>query len=452
MDSFSQDTIAAISTAPVMAAVGMIRVSGPRAIEVTQQIFTKSLQNTPNKSVVYGSIQKNGQVLDQVLVTVFRAPHSYTGEDVVEISCHGSVFVLKSVLELLIENGVRQAERGEFTKRAFVNGKMDLSQAEAVIDLIEAQSQKEVHLSVHAMEGHLSDKIHEIRAVLLDLCSRIFAYVDFPDDGMEDVPPEQMAQIMEEQLGRIEKLIGTYQTGQLIKNGIQTVICGKPNVGKSSLMNQLTGYDRSIVTSVSGTTRDIVSETISIHGQKFILSDTAGVHTATDEVERIGVERALSLLKKAQIVLFVADLSRPFDEEDHAILQQLSQTEAKKALIWNKSDLSQTSLPEDLSKIFEDTFRISAKDGTGVEEVRTWLGKIPETTQQTDDIAVNTRQYQCLLRAREALQQALKNRAFSPDILLEDLETAVQALAETTGKTVSAEIVEHIFSRFCVGK
>ena len=452
MDSFSQDTIAAISTAPVMAAVGMIRVSGPRAIEVTQQIFTKSLQNTPNKSVVYGSIQKNGQVLDQVLVTVFRAPHSYTGEDVVEISCHGSVFVLKSVLELLIENGVRQAERGEFTKRAFVNGKMDLSQAEAVIDLIEAQSQKEVHLSVHAMEGHLSDKIHEIRAVLLDLCSRIFAYVDFPDDGMEDVPPEQMAQIMEEQLGRIEKLIGTYQTGQLIKNGIQTVICGKPNVGKSSLMNQLTGYDRSIVTSVSGTTRDIVSETISIHGQKFILSDTAGVHTATDEVERIGVERALSLLKKAQIVLFVADLSRPFDEEDHAILQQLSQTEAKKALIWNKSDLSQTSLPEDLSKIFEDTFRISAKDGTGVEEVRTWLGKIPETTQQTDDIAVNTRQYQCLLRAREALQQALKNRAFSPDILLEDLETAVQALAETPGKTVSAEIVEHIFSRFCVGK
>ena len=282
MDSFSQDTIAAISTAPVMAAVGMIRVSGPRAIEVTQQIFTKPLQNTPNRSVVYGSIQKNGQVLDQVLVTVFRAPHSYTGEDVVEISCHGSVFVLKSVLELLIENGVRQAERGEFTKRAFVNGKMDLSQAEAVIDLIEAQSQKEVHLSVHAMEGHLSDKIHEIRAVLLDLCSRIFAYVDFPDDGMEDVPPEQMAQVMEEQLGRIEKLIGTYQTGQLIKNGIQTVICGKPNVGKSSLMNQLTGYDRSIVTSVSGTTRDIVSETISIHGQKFILSDTAGVHTATD--------------------------------------------------------------------------------------------------------------------------------------------------------------------------
>lgn len=452
MDSFSQDTIAAISTAPVMAAVGMIRVSGPRAIEVTQQIFTKPLQNTPNRSVVYGSIQKNGQVLDQVLVTVFRAPHSYTGEDVVEISCHGSVFVLKSVLELLIENGVRQAERGEFTKRAFVNGKMDLSQAEAVIDLIEAQSQKEVHLSVHAMEGHLSDKIHEIRAVLLDLCSRIFAYVDFPDDGMEDVPPEQMAQIMEEQLGRIEKLIGTYQTGQLIKNGIQTVICGKPNVGKSSLMNQLTGYDRSIVTSVSGTTRDIVSETISIHGQKFILSDTAGVHTATDEVERIGVERALSLLKKAQIVLFVADLSRPFDEEDHAILQQLSQTEAKKALIWNKSDLSQTSLPEDLSKIFEDTFRISAKDGTGVEEVCTWLGKISETTQQTDDIAVNTRQYQCLLRAREALQQALKNRAFSPDILLEDLETAVQALGETTGKTVSAEIVEHIFSRFCVGK
>ena len=452
MDSFSQDTIAAISTAPVMAAVGMIRVSGPRAIEVTQQIFTKSLQNTPNRSVVYGSIQKNGQVLDQVLVTVFRAPHSYTGEDVVEISCHGSVFVLKSALELLIENGVRQAERGEFTKRAFVNGKMDLSQAEAVIDLIEAQSQKEVHLSVHAMEGHLSDKIHEIRAVLLDLCSRIFAYVDFPDDGMEDVPPEQMAQVMEEQLGRIEKLIGTYQTGQLIKNGIQTVICGKPNVGKSSLMNQLTGYDRSIVTSVSGTTRDIVSETILINGQKFILSDTAGVHTATDEVERIGVERALSLLKKAQIVLFVADLSRPFDEEDHAILQQLSQTEAKKALIWNKSDLSQTSLPEDLSKIFEDTFRICAKDGTGVEEVRTWLGKISETTQQTDDIAVNTRQYQCLLRAREALQQALKNRAFSPDILLEDLETAVQALGETTGKTVSAEIVEHIFSRFCVGK
>lgn len=440
------DTIAAISTAPITAAIGIVRVSGKNAFPIVERIFDKPLNRI--KSVLHGNILDGEQRIDDVLVTVFQAPNSYTGEDVVEISCHGSLYVLKTVMRLLIENGARQAKNGEFTKRAFINGKMDLSQAEAVIDLIESETSMEAKIAVNSLEGRLSEKINRIRQHLLDLCGQIMAFIDFPDDEIADVSTQTLSSFIRNSLNQIQELINTYSQGLLIKSGLKTVICGKPNVGKSCLMNRMSGYDRSIVTDVAGTTRDIITESVVFGGIKMSLTDTAGIRTAFDTVEKIGVERAVSSLLEADLILFVSDISRPLDDEDNAVICELEKTNAAKIAVLNKCDLGNET---PVLTGFNQVVNISAKTGEGMDNLAKAVQQTFSALKKTDE-AVNLRQYECLCRAEKALLHALDNICLTPDAVIVDVEDAVSALGEVIGKTISMEVVENIFSRFCVGK
>ena len=447
----SVDTICALATAPG-GAIGIVRISGNETLEILSRVFTKDLTNAQPNTIHYGHIKNGDETIDEVLVSVFRAPHSYTGEESAEISCHGSRYILNKVLALLIANGCRQAGPGEFTQRAYLNGKMDLSQAEAVADLIASTNQATHQIAMSQLRGHFSSKLAQLREQLLKLTSLLELELDFSDhEDLEFADRSELMDLTKTIDNHITRLAKSFETGQALKQGIPVAIVGKTNVGKSTLLNRLLKDDRAIVSDVHGTTRDTIEDTIDINGITFRFIDTAGIRQTQDEVEQIGITRTYAAIDKARIVLWLID-AEPSIEEINDVLQR---TENKKLIvIKNKADKADNNSYNLLNYPF---ITISAKFGTGIEELEQAIyeaANIPALTEN-DIIVTNARHYDALVRAHDNIQRVIDGlqMQLSGDLLSEDLRQALDTLAEITGGQITPnEVLGNIFKNFCVGK
>ena len=447
----SVETICALATA-TGGAIGIIRISGPKSLEILSHVFSKEISNAQPNTIHYGNIKDGTKVVDEVLVSVFRAPHSYTGEDSVEISCHGSRYILNKVLALLIANGCRQAGPGEFTQRAYLNGKMDLSQAEAVADLIASTNQATHQIAMSQLRGHFSSKLAQLREQLLKLTSLLELELDFSDhEDLEFADRSELLELAKTIDNHVNRLAYSFQTGQALKQGIPVAIVGKTNVGKSTLLNRLLKDDRAIVSDVHGTTRDTIEDTIDINGIAFRFIDTAGIRQTQDEVEQIGITRTYAAIDKARIVLWLID-EEPSTEDISDILQR---TENKKLIvIKNKADKADNNSYNSLKLPF---ITISAKFGTGIDELEQAIyeaADIPALTEN-DIIVTNARHYDALVRAHDSIQRVIDGLQIqlSGDLLSEDLRQALDTLAEITGGQITSnEVLGNIFKNFCVGK
>lgn len=448
--------ISAVSTPYGRGGVAMIRVSGKGAIEICNKIFKgrKPLTQVDANRAVYGDIIYNGEVIDDGVFTVFRAPHSFTGEDTVEICCHGGILITQKVLSATYGAGARPAEAGEFTRRAFSSGRLSLSEAEAVIDLIDAESNEQLKLARSHTSGVLSRRIESIREELVSLISQIYVFVDYPDEDLSDVTPDEALERTKSLCTDINALCKSYNTGKIIREGIDTVICGKPNTGKSSLLNALSGYDRAIVTSVPGTTRDTVEERINLGNVTLNLCDTAGIHATDDEVERLGIERSIKKIEDAQLTLAVFDGSQPLDREDKEVLERLDK--ATSIIVINKNDLGTVLTNVDFME-FDNIVSISAKNNECTERLTEIVEAMfmANTIDYTKDAIIsNARQFACAETALNSARNALDalQQGYTPDVAAMELELALGALSELDSRKVSEEVVNAIFSRFCIGK
>ena len=462
---FIGDTIAAISTARGKGGVALLRISGPDAISICQKVFSpksgKKLSEYAPRTAVFGSIyapddRGEWNEIDNGLATVFTAPASFTGEDTVEICCHGGILLTQTVLTACLAAGARAAEAGEFTRRAFLNGKMGLSAAEALGDLLEAQTREQLTLAHAGTDGRVERKCREIYDSLCAVLSSVYAKIDYPDEDLADMSREEMQVALEDSIKRIEKLLDTYRTGHAIAEGIPTVICGKPNVGKSSLYNCIVGRDAAIVTDVEGTTRDVLSEVAALGRVTLRLYDTAGLHETEDVVEKIGIDRARKALEDAELIFAVFDGSTAPDEEDKALAESFSSTGATVIAVINKSDLG--IVQEDFyTSHFVHTVKLSAKEGRGTEALSALVESCfinGELDTKNDTLLTNARQQGAALSALEAIKRAQEGLTYGLPVELccSDCEAAMQAIAELDGRAVSEDIVSHIFSHFCVGK
>lgn len=452
-------TIAAIATPIGTGGISVIRLSGDRAIEIADAAFSgkDKLADVPTHTVHYGFITDNGNAkLDEVLVTVMRAPRSYTAEDVVEISTHGGIVTTRGVLNRLIELGAYNAEPGEFTKRAFLNGRIDLSQAEAVIDIINSKTTIERDNALLQAGGGLSGKINDIREALVVLAAAMQVIIDYPDEDLEDVTCEDIRNRADEANNKIMKLVSTYENGKIIRDGIKTVIVGRPNVGKSSLLNLLAGEERAIVTDIAGTTRDVIEESVNIDGVRLVLTDTAGIRQTEDAVEKIGVERSLKSIDDADLVIVMLDAnSIPGDEE----VELLEKTANKKRIVLiNKLDIKNSAAVERIKEISkEEPIEISVKTKDGVDELVSAVKEmynIGEIGQNGNAAVTNARHFAALVNAKEALTRVCDgiDSGMPSDIVSIDINIAIDALGEITGAVVSDDIVSAVFHNFCVGK
>jgi tRNA modification GTPase len=451
------DTIAAISTPIGEGGIAIIRVTGPDALAIGDRIFHTQegrVSGFPSHTLHFGTIGRNGETIDQVMLGVLRAPRTYTKEDTVEINCHGGVLTARKILALCLQSGARLAEPGEFTKRAFLNGRLDLTQAEAVMDLIRAKSDRAHTAAVHELEGHLSKRIDQAREKLITILAHIEAHIDFPE---EDIAPETRETLLhdtEAVLNFISSLLATAHEGKVLREGISVAIVGRPNVGKSSLMNALIGSDRSIVTSVPGTTRDTIEETASISGVPFRLTDTAGIRKTRGTVEQIGVERSRKALDASEIVLLVLDSSKPLNAADRKLANQTQRN--KTLLVLNKADLpTHLLLSDDMLDV--DNVKVSATVGTGLESLREKLvnlaysGKVGTTDV---DVAINERQKALLEYSNKILTECIDLfEEYQPlEIVAQRLRNCLNVIGEITGKTVTEDVLSKIFSTFCIGK
>jgi tRNA modification GTPase len=443
--------------------IGIVRLSGPQAVEIVDGIFHSprgiGLKDVPSHTIHYGFIEDNGVKFDEVLVAVMRAPRTYTREDVVEIDCHGGIVPLRRVLELVLARGARAAEPGEFTKRAFLNGRISIDQAEAVLDIIRAKTDLGLELSMQRLEGRFSRPIRELRAKLLDLLAGIEVGIDFPDYEEEALPRERLQAELGEALQQVEYFLHHGRDGRLIREGLEVAIVGRPNVGKSTLLNALLQENRAIVTPVPGTTRDRIEEWVELEGIPFKLIDTAGVREVRDEVEQIGVELALEAAEGADLVLFMLDLGAPLAEEDRTIAQRLQGK--RTILLLNKVDLGRSFTAEEAVQALgvepEAVLEISAEFGEGLEEFKerlvglVWEGRLE---RREDLFLLNIRERDLLQRAREALEGVLADaqEGATLDLLAVGLEEVLEILGELTGENLSEEVIDRIFSNFCVGK
>ena len=450
-------TIAAVSTGNVISAIGIIRLTGDDCAIIGGRVFKckngKPLQEAPNRKLILGEFHdKEGRVIDSCCAIYTRGPHSYTGEDTVEFHCHGSPAVLAAGLEALYCAGAKPAKRGEFTKRAFLNGQLDLTQAEAVIDLIEADSAEAAANAAGQVGGKLLKKLNPIYDDLTNLCSHFHAVLDYPDEDIEDFGLESYEGSLKADAKALYDLLQTYNQGRILRQGVAAAIVGKPNVGKSSLLNALAGYDRVIVTEVAGTTRDTVEETVMVGKTRLRLIDTAGIRETDDKIEAMGVERSRQAVEDADLVIFVCDGSKPLTEEDEAVIDFCSEHEHAIALI-NKSDLGSAVEPGDLPFMY--VINICAKSGDGLELLADVVDEMFEGEAPCDgSILTNARQFDAIRRAYEAMVSALNGLklGLTPDAVLTDVEEAMEAMGEVTGATVREDITARIFERFCVGK
>lgn len=455
-----RETIAAIATAMSNSGIGIIRISGPEAFEVADRIFVRkngrSLKEEKANTIHYGFIQDGNDRLDEVLVMVMKAPHSYTAEDTVEIDCHGGVFMVKKILELVIKSGARAAEPGEFTKRAFLNGRIDLSQAEAVMDVIQAKNEYALKSSVSQLSGAVSKKIKELREQVLYEIAFIESALDDPEHISLDGYGEKLLPELEDWLKKVKHLLALADNGKVMTEGVKTVILGKPNAGKSSLMNVLIGEDRAIVTEIAGTTRDTLEENIYLHGISLNVVDTAGIRETEDVVEKIGVTRARTAAESADLIIYVVDGSCPLDENDEEIMEFIR--DKKAVVLLNKTDLNMVITKEELEeKSSHRVIPISAKEETGVED----LEEAIKSMFYQGEIGFNDEVYITNIRHKEALENTVKSLEMVKQSVLDgmpedfysiDLMDAYSQLGLIIGEEVGEDLVNEIFSKFCMGK
>ena len=455
------ETIAAIATAMSASGIGIIRMSGPESRKIANQIYRskngkKKMEEVPSHTIHYGFIYDGDEEIDEVLVMVMDGPRSFTGEDTIDIDCHGGVLAMRRVLETVIKYGARPAEPGEFTKRAFLNGRIDLSQAEAVIDVINAKNEYALKSSLNQLKGSVQKAIKEIREDIIYHIAYIESALDDPEHISVDGYGETLAKSIRVQKEKIEKLLGTVKEGKMMKEGIKTVIVGKPNAGKSSLMNLLVGEDRAIVTDIAGTTRDILEETVILHGISLKIVDTAGIHDTEDKVEQIGVGRAKEYARDADLILYVVDSSKPLDENDEEIMEILN---GKKAIVLlNKTDLVPQVTEEMLrEKLNHPIIPVSAKEELGMEQLEVCL----KNMFFEGELTFNDEVYITNIRHKTALEDALSSLVMvensiemqmPEDFFSIDLMNAYEALGSIVGESVGEDLVNEIFSKFCTGK
>ena len=450
-------TIAAISSAIGNSGISVIRISGDKAIEIADLIFKNindiKLKDKKGYTASYGYIYDGDHKIDDCVATVFRNPNSYTGEDVVELSVHGGIISSKLTLRLLLAHGAVLAEPGEFTKRAFLNNKMDLIEAESVMDLISSKSILSHKAALDIKEGALSRKINDIKNGLVSLCGHLQAWADYPEEDIKEVEKSEIQKTLVESKNKMLHILNTYDTGKIIKNGISTVILGKPNVGKSTLMNYLSGFEKSIVTEIPGTTRDIVEETVVVGNTVLNLSDTAGIRESEDLVEKIGVEKALEKSKNAALVLSVFDCSNELSKEDEDILRNLDKNNT--IIILNKIDLSRKLSKEKFNE-FKFVCEVSLKNNIGLDSIKDMIDKISDVSNFDENSAIiyNERQRTKVDEAIKEIDDALNalNLNFTYDAITVSIEEAISHLLELTGERVNDTVVDNIFHNFCVGK
>ena len=451
-------SIAAISTPLGNGGVGIIRISGKNAAEIADKIFVsvngKKLSLSKGYRAYFGKIFDGETPIDEVVCLVFRAPHSYTGEEVVVINCHGGIVLMKKILRLVLQNGAQPAAPGEFTKRAFLNGKLDLSEAESVMTLISAQGEQGANAAFNQLEGTLSRKIEKINSSLLSIAAHIAAWVDYPDDEIDELGENELYNTINSANIELSTLLDNFDSGMAVTNGVEAAIVGKPNVGKSTLMNLLTGYDRSIVTDVEGTTRDVVEETVNLDGCILKISDTAGMRETGDIVEKLGVERSRKKLERAAIVFAVFDLSKPLSDEDKELINDCK---GKNVIpIVNKTDLEPLLDIAYIENTLGTPLLISAKNGNGYDKLCSRVTEMIGTKNfdTTSAMLVNERQKICCEKAVNALNDALNalNMGFPTDAIGVCVDDAIAALLELTGQKASEVVVDEVFKQFCVGK
>lgn len=453
------DTIAAISTPRGEGGIGIVRMSGSDSLCILAKIFKpiskKEVGELRNFSINYGHLYDGEELVDEVLVSIMKGPNTYTKEDIVEINCHGGFLITEKVLELVLKNGARIAELGEFTRRAFMNGRLDLTQAEAVIDLIHGKTDKSISLSLNQLRGDLREQIDILKKQLLDVSAHVNVVLDYPEEGIDDPLPHDLVDNLHNVVNTTNALIKSYNKGKMIKEGIKTAIVGKPNVGKSSLLNSVLREERAIVTHIAGTTRDVIEEVVNLNGIPLVLVDTAGIRKTDDLVENIGVEKSKELIEKADLVLFVVDNSRELDEEDLRIHDRIN---ADKVIgLINKTDIESKLDVTPLTKI-KKWIKISALEKIGIDsmekEIYSYVisGQIEDSSQKL--VITNVRHKSALEKTKQAVENIFEtiDMGLPMDLIAVDLKEALDSLSEVTGEISNEDLLDHIFSNFCVGK
>ncbi|WP_319369795.1 tRNA uridine-5-carboxymethylaminomethyl(34) synthesis GTPase MnmE [uncultured Ilyobacter sp.] len=453
------DTIAAISTPRGEGGIGIVRMSGDDSVKILSKVFKPKSGKTPEElishTINYGHIYDGEILLDEVMVSFLRGPKTYTTENIVEINCHGGYLITEKILELLLKKGARIAEQGEFTRRAFLNGRLDLTQAEAVMDIIHGKTDKSISLSLNQLRGDLKIQIGILKKMILDVAAHVNVVLDYPEEGIDDPLPDNLMDNLIEVLETSDTLIASYDKGKMIKEGVKTAIVGKPNVGKSSLLNTILKEERAIVTHIAGTTRDIIEEVINLKGIPLILVDTAGIRTTDDVIENIGVKKSKELIDKADLILFVVDGSRELEEEDIKVHDQLK---ADKVIgILNKIDMERKLDLTPLKKVGK-WIEISATENLGISDMEDEIykyivsGQVEDSSQKL--IITNVRHKSALEKTKQAVENILEtiNMGLPMDLMAVDLKEALDSLSEVTGEISTEDLLDHVFSNFCVGK
>lgn len=452
------DTIAAISTAPGMGGIGIVRISGDKAFEILLKIFksskVKKIEDIVANTIIYGHIYDKDEVIDEVMVSFFKNPHSYTREDICEINTHGGTIVMKKILQLVIDNGARMAESGEFTKRAFLNGRIDLTQVESISSILTAKSESELKISNELLKGRLLDKVKKVKAKLMDVLMHIEVSIDYPEYDTDEKTKEEIGEAIDFAKKEIFSLENNFDIGKKIKDGINVSIIGRPNAGKSSLLNMILDDERAIVTDIEGTTRDSIEETINIDGFPINIIDTAGIRKTDEIVEKIGIDRAIKIANNSDLVIAIIDVSRQLNEDDKMILDLASKKDS--IIILNKMDLEKKVDIEKIEKEFDDIIKVSILNNEGLDEIidmlRKRVNKVKET-KTNDIIIIHERQKEIIKETIKEIEETEKQFEILPvDMLSEYITGIISKLNELTGEDVREELLSEIFSNFCLGK